>query len=31
MKTARAAVKRDTANAIVTYARLADAVKKGNA
>lgn len=29
--TAKAAVKRDTANAIVTFARLADAVRKGNA
>ena len=31
LETARAAVKRDTANAIVTFARLADAVRKGNA
>ena len=29
--TAKAAVKRDTQSAIVTYARLADAVRKGNA
>lgn len=28
---AKAAVKRDTAAAIVTYARLADVVRKGNA
>lgn len=27
---ARAAVKRDTANAIITFARLAEAVRKGN-
>ena len=31
LETAKAAVKRDTQAAIVTFARLADAVRKGNA
>lgn len=31
LETAREAVKRDTEAAIVTYARLADCVRKGNA
>lgn len=31
LELARAAVRRDTASAITTYARLADAVRKGNA